>query len=93
MSSIHDALPSNWTAVGNRSTASGPMAAAARAWLGEYEAPVLRAVERAGPAASTWLEARLDLFADANNLTEVHQLCVNQASEPAQTVWQVEATI
>ncbi len=73
MSSIHDALPSNWTAVGNQSAAMGPLAAAARAWLGDYEQPVLRVVERAGPAASTWLEARLETFAEANNLTQVHQ--------------------
>jgi len=72
VSSIHGSLPSNWTAVGNQSAAAGPLAAAARAWLGDYEQPVLRIVERAGPAASTWLEARLESFAETNNLTEVH---------------------
>ena len=72
VSSIHDALPSNWTAVGNRSAAMGPVAAAARAWLGDYEQPVLRVAEQAGPAVSTWLESRVESFAEANNLTEVH---------------------
>ena len=71
MSSFHSTLAGNWTAVSNQSTAAGPLASAARAWLGDYEGPVLRAVESAGPAVSTWLETRLDAIAEANNLTEV----------------------
>ena len=71
MFSVHRVLAGNWTAAGNQSAAAGPLAAAARAWLGDYETPVLRAVESAGPAVSTWLETRLDALTEANNLTEV----------------------
>jgi hypothetical protein len=71
VSSIHSTLAGNWTAVSNQSAAIGPLASAARAWIGDYEGPVLRAVESAGPAVSTWLETRLDAIAEANNLTEV----------------------
>ncbi len=70
MFSVHRTVAGNWTAVSNQSATIGPLAAAARAWLGDYEGPVLRAVEDAGPAVGTWLETRLDAMAEANNLTE-----------------------